>query len=151
MATFKGTNATKRLGVPSEKVAVDNQGGRLRCAHDTLVSSVTGALAASDIVKMGVIPKGAKVYDCRADITDAFTTGASVDVGWSASTDAAEAANATGFFSNIALTSTARNELAASAAGMLKEFASEVDVIVTADGTVSNDGILAVTVIYALD
>jgi hypothetical protein len=151
MATFKGTNATKRLSVPSEKVAVDNQGGRLRSAHDTLVSATTGALAATDIVKMGLIPKGAKVYDCRADITDAFTTGASVDVGWSASTDGSEAANPTGLFSNIALTATARNELSASAAGMYKEFAAEVDIIVTADGVVSNDGILAVTVIYALD
>jgi len=148
MAEFKGKNATKRLNSPSEKVAVKEQGGRMRVAHD--VWEGASALAANDTIVMGVIPKGAKVVDAWLDVYDAFTGAGTLDIGWSAGAEGLEAADADGFQAALALTA-GRTRIAAVSAGFLKEFAEEVSVQITATGVVNADGKIAVTVIYALD
>lgn len=150
MATFNGSNATKRYSAPSEKVAVKEQGGRMRAAYDKLDSSVTGALLANDVVRMGVIPKGAKVYDAYADVTNSFTTGVA-NIGWAAGAAGTEAADADGFFAAVDLTTAARLRMPFGAAGLYKEFAEEVDVQMTITTGASNDGVAHVTVVYALD
>lgn len=150
MATFNGTQATKRYAVPSEKVAVKMQGGRRRAAHDVFDSSVTGALAAADIVRMGVIPKNAKIYDVEADVSNAFSAG-TIDIGWAAGATGVEAGDSDGFYSGLALNAVSRNRMTASLPGFLKEFSEECDLILTAPGVVPADGVLAVTAIYALD
>lgn len=89
--------------------------------------TLAAELGATDIVKLCIIPPGARVINYHLNIPDLGTTGAGT-IGWAASVDGVEAADATGFAASTSFTTAADLKLASAATGFCKRFASAVDV-----------------------
>jgi hypothetical protein len=131
MAEFKGTNATRRLASPSEKVSVQDQGGRRRVIMDEYTVPVGGHIA-NDTVVLGQIPKGAKIINGRIVVKVANGAALTMDLGWKA--NGAEAASANGLINNADMNTVGFVSMAANGAGMEKTFSDAVDVVATFDG-----------------
>jgi len=81
MSTLFGLNATKRdVDVPANKIAVEDQHGRIRTAFDQI--TFTAELATNDILKMMKLPEGSVLRKAKLE-NEAVDM--SVDVGWAAS------------------------------------------------------------------
>ena len=64
MATVYGANATKRdVDVPSQKLDVTEQHGRLRRAYDSI--TLSAELTAGDLINFMKLPAGAKICYAR--------------------------------------------------------------------------------------
>ena len=154
MTDFYGVNNTlSQQNVPSEKIGPGEQSGRLRVAYDSYTFSA--ALTTSDALYMMKIPKGARVIDVIVDSDDLGTTG-DLNIGWEASADGVEAADADGFFAaldvNAAALVTSINKVGTSTAGYLKKFDAEVQVvIVPSENTTATSGSIALTVLYVVE
>lgn len=154
MATVFGVNATKVLSNnPSEKAGVGEQGGRLRVIYDSYAPA--GALALNDVIKMGgLIPAGARVLDAKLQFSDLGTTG-DVHLGWEASADAVEAADADGFLVdadvNAAAGSVSMLEDQSTVAGMGKKFAAPVQPIITVSEATTAAGTIRMILEYVID
>ena len=137
MATFYSTQYANLVAVPAAKVDAPDAAGSVKIMYfDYTITSTTPAT--SDIIKLGVLPKGARVLDVEISAPDLGTTGA-LNVGWAASGEltsagvAVEAANASGFFAALDVNTAAATQnmsdvAGASVAGYLKKFAASVDV-----------------------
>ncbi len=129
MTAYYGVNATLRdQTVPSGKVGVGEERGRVRVAYDEW--AVPGAvIAISSTVDLFEIPKGARVLNAFCAAPDQGTTGTG-KLGWLASDDAVEAADDDGliaaidFKANAACTQGA--VLGSLAAGLGKKFTAKV-------------------------
>lgn len=155
MATVKGENATKAQAVPKELVDVTEQGGRMRILYDKYTAP--GALSINDVIQMGgLLPSGAMVHEVVLASDDLGTTG-TLDVGWEASADGAEAADANGFLNavdvNAAQIVQPMTALAASnaAPGFGKKFSAPVQLAVTASAATTAGGDIRLWVYYTLD
>lgn len=152
MSILYGLNAQKRLvDEPSQKIEVNEQGGRMRVAYDEI--EVSANLAIDDELLLGKIPAGAKVYDVKVNIPTAFGTTGAADIGWKASAEGGEAEDRDGFIAAQALTSAgAASAQDGNPAGLYKKFSEAVDVM--AKLTAATDGAagkLQVVIMYALD
>jgi len=148
MAEKFGVNATKRdVTVPSVKIDVQDQHGRMRVAKDSYV--LAGELALNDTVVMMELPAGAKVYDVQFSSPDLGTTG-ELDIGWQASADGGEVADPNGFMDGVDVTSAVeRQQMLSTDAGYLKEFTEKVKVeIVATTATDVGDTLEIELVIY---
>ena len=153
MTVFYGVNATSRdVSVPSVKIPRGEVAGRIQVAYDEYTLG-SGSLTTSDSLRLMFIPKGARVHDIRIVAPDCGGSGA-INVGWLASADAAEAANATGFFSALTVSSAAtisNLDEVASAAGAMKQFSSAVQVvIVPSTNCTATSGTIKVAVYYVV-
>jgi hypothetical protein len=153
MADFFGDNATLRdSNVPSDKIKVQEQHGRMRIAHDTI--TFTAELTTSDSLKMMELPSGAKIYDAEVNSDDLGTTGV-LDIGWEASSEGGEAADPNGLYAalDVATAAVARQKMANSVAGYLKQFTEKVRIaIVPSTSTDAATGqTLNLTVWYTVD
>lgn len=154
MANLYGVNATNAyLDVPSEKVAVGEYAGRMRVAYDQY--TLTAAFTTSDVLFLQKIPKGARVYNVVISTPD-MGNSSTWNVGWGASVDGVESAVSNGFYATLAVGAGAATissiEEVASAAGLMKQFASEVQLqIVPAVSGTATSGTIQVAVFYVLD
>jgi hypothetical protein len=153
MADFFGDNATlAQSNVPSEKIRVSDQHGRMRIAHDKI--TFAAELTTSDVLKLMKLPAGAKIYDVEINTDDLGTTGI-FDVGWAASAEGGEAADPNGLYAalDVATAANARLKMVNSVAGYLKRFTEEVEIQVvpstSTDAATGND--LNLTVWYVVD
>ena len=128
MATpLYGVNATKRAAVPAQKVPTSDERGKMRILYDEFTSAVAVIANAEEILMMK-IPKDARLVEALIYADDHGTTG-TFTVGWKASTDALEAADANGIFDTVDCKTAAVSELMSADeahAGILKKFAAEV-------------------------
>lgn len=156
-ATKYGVNYDKQfVDVPPTKVSPNVQGGRVASCYDSY--TLTADLAAADVIKLCKLPAGARVLALTIGWDDLDASGGTVDVGWAASSDAVESANAEGFLKDIGVTLPGASSIGSiggvgggiNAAGLGKEFASPVDVQIAIDGdTDATSGSVQLNVIYA--
>lgn len=97
--------------------------------------------AIADVIKLCKIPKGARVIDYHLAIPSLGTTGIA-NIGWAASVDGVEVADADGF-AGTALDAGGQavdSRLSAAAAGFCKRFAAEVDMQLALTEATDNAG-----------
>jgi hypothetical protein len=149
--TEKGANATLRTAVPPTALGPQDQGGRVRVMFDTFTS--TGAVTISSVLRLGILPKGARVVGYWVKSTDHGTAG-DIDFGWAVSADGAEAADADGFLAAADVNAAAityDHASQANMAGLGKKFASEVEVQISFPEATTAIGTLQACVLYVID
>lgn len=128
MAELYGNNyKLAYVDVPAKQIGVGEQAGRKRILFDS--HTFAGAVnAIGDIIKIGKLPKGARVLEAVL-VSDSMGTTGIFDLGWAASADGLELADANGFISGADAGGQAVKALSAvSNPGLAKKFLSEVDV-----------------------
>lgn len=113
---------------PSERLAPGDYNGRVR--HIAFKFEPSAAFGTSDVVKLCKLPKGAKIIGAELSSDTGVTNGTDLDLGWAASSDGNEAADADGIFDGVDL-SVAAIETLNSYVGRpayLKDFDAEVDI-----------------------
>lgn len=155
LTTVNGVNATLRANVPSEKVAVQQQHGRVRVAYDSYTVDTADEFGTSGLINMMKIPKGARLVDAHVVCPATGATGI-FDIGWAASTDAAAtvAADADGIFAAIDPGAAAvDSRMAGTVAGWHKTFAEEVQVQCDCTEATADMGTLTIklAIFYVLD
>ena len=155
MTSFYGVNNTKAYqNVPAEKIPAGEQNGRLRVAYDKI--SLTEAVA-GNVLHMMKIPAGARVIDAIIKVADLDSnTDGTLDVGWAASSDAVEAADADGFFNELNVQSARSESISggnASVPGHMKKFSSEVEVQIVPGAGVADatSGDIELVILYVID
>lgn len=128
MATLYGTQYKQAyVDVPSSKIAPGDVGGEVKFMYFDY--TITAAPTNGDVLKLGKIPKGARIVDACLAFPDLGSAGA-VNLGWAASADGVEAADADGLLVNVDVNTAAAIVIAAeqsAPAGFLKHFDAEVD------------------------
>lgn len=124
-------------------------GGRVRVLYDE--KTLTEELEVNDIIKVGRLPKGARVLGATVKSPSLGTTGI-VDLGYAASADAVEAADADGFVLQADAGGQAVQAVGAGAA-IGKRFEAEVDVqlVVTEVSTAGSTKTIQSWVYYVID
>tara|TARA_R100000781_G_scaffold100226_1_gene63739 strand:- start:748 stop:1200 length:453 start_codon:yes stop_codon:yes gene_type:complete len=150
MAAYYSTNYTKQfVNIPSEKIPAGEQYGRVHVAYDDY--TFAGDVGNNDTISFMKIPKGARIIDIHM-VTTALD-GGTVDLGWTASDDAVEAADADGFLDAYNPSSAGSTSLGI-LDGRLKKFSAEVTVQMTikdnAVATTTADSIKLI-VLYVID
>lgn len=154
MATVYGVNADKILvDNPSNKASVGDQGGRMRVIYDTY--EATGALSLNDVIVMGgLIPEGARIHEVVLAHDDLGTTG-TLDVGWQASADGGEAADADGFIDGADVATAAdtvkMTDNLPFAAGLFKDFSEPVQPAITVSTATDAAGTISLAIYYSVD
>lgn len=74
MADVYGTQMAKANSIPMKMGDAHSMGGRMRILSDTYTVPASGALA-GDIIVLGDLPKGARVWDCHLGVSAAVGTG----------------------------------------------------------------------------
>lgn len=153
MATVYGTYSDYRLvDNPTTKLPANADMGRVRVSYDEY--TLTADLASGDIIKIGRLPKGARVVNYWMSFADLDGSGGTIDLGWSASSDAVESADPDGFLADVDVTSagTVGAIEQANMTGLGRAFSAEVDIIATTDGdTDATSGTIKVCVFYVID
>jgi hypothetical protein len=136
MATLYGSNATFRdNSAPPSKIPTGEVSGRLRLAYDSY--SLSAALGASDLIKLQMIPAGARVVEVVVATDDLGTTGTG-KLGWAASSDAADVFTMSATQANVP--------------GQFKQFSSPVQVqLQMTAATTATTGSIKVAVWYVVD
>jgi len=153
MATLNATNyQASRVDEPASKISVKEQHGRLRRMYDSI--TLSGELALNDVIKAGVLPKGAKVLDARI-IFPADGTGGQLDFGWAS--NGSDAADSDGFFAGASEgdfgAGAVDAKMLGTAAGYNFEFAeeTELELLCLEASTASTGNLLQWEVIYIVD
>jgi hypothetical protein len=152
MADYYGINHTLAYrNEPSEKIDPGEQFGRVRVAFDSIDLSSQAAITTSDTVSLMKIPAGARVLEVVLASADVGTTG-DANLGWAASADAVEAADADGFLVAVDINAAAdvhKMTDQANVPGQFKKFASEVTETMTpSENFTATSGLLEVAVYY---
>lgn len=154
MATKYGSNATKRQNqsIPDLELQGESRGTML-IAYDEY--ALTADLAAADLIRLMKLPQGSRVHNVYVYSDDLDVSGGTIDIGWEASADAVEAADADGFMAAVDVTSAICQDMAGDQGtrpGLFKKFSSEVQVGVTINGdTDATSGTIKVAIHYAID
>ena len=75
MADVYGTQQTKVNTVPMKMGDAHSMGGRMRILSDTYTVPATGS-AVGDIIVIGDLPKGARIWDAHLGVSAAIGAGA---------------------------------------------------------------------------
>lgn len=120
------------VDVPSNKVKGKDLGGEVKKMYFDF--TITAAPTAGDVIKLGKLPKGARVHNACLQFPDLGTAGI-LNLGWGAGAEGLEAADADGLLVNVDVNAAAdavsmqiQMEAGGANAGYLKEFAEEVTV-----------------------
>ncbi len=153
MTDFYGANNTLTRNVPREMIGVGDYAGRVRSSYDSY--TFAAVLTTSDSLKMMLIPQGARVVDLHVRSDDLGTTGL-LNIGWDASADGGEAADADGFFAALDVKAAAIHtsilHAATSPAGLFKKFTEPVRVaIVPTENTTATSGDIELLLMYVLE
>lgn len=151
MATFYGVEATKATNSIPQLQGQGTAGGGVKIAYDKYAPA--GALSLGDKIKMGKLPKGARVIAYWLKSSDLGTVG-TLDLGWSASADAVEAGSANGMFSAVDVHTaaiTVDHGDQENMAGLGKKFDAGVDIEVKASAATDAAGTIECCVFYVVD
>lgn len=151
MANLYGANYKKAfVDAPSTKMGVGEQGGRVRVAYDQYDLATDGvALANGDILYLMKLPKGARVVDALVDCPDVGGTSL-IELGWQ--TNGTDAADQDGLVTSLDISGAAAYSRANNAAGLLKQFAAETQVVATiTNAGAAVTGVLQFAVFYVVD
>lgn len=128
MAELYGNNyKLAYVDVPAKQIGVGEQAGRKRILFDshTFAAAVN---AIGDVIKIGKLPKGARVLEAVV-FSDSLGTTGILDFGWAASADGLEIADPNGFISGADAGGQAVKALSSNASvGLAKKFAAEVEI-----------------------
>lgn len=152
MATKYGTQYNGAyVTEPKSQIQPGDFNGRVRLMHFDYTLDGT-VLALADILKLGKIPKGARVIDAALYVQDMDGTG-QVNLGWAAGASGAEVADADGFFAALdAGDANAFARIGVTSAGFCKEFSEEVDLQISmAEASTSTNTTLRGFVLYVID
>lgn len=128
LTTVSGANYAHTQASPPEMIPAKEQYGRVRHLYDSYTLATGDNFGTSGLINMMKIPKGARVIGGQFVSPDLGTTGI-VDIGWAASDDAVEAADADGLFVAVDIGGVAGNSyMNGAVAGWQKTFAAEVQV-----------------------
>lgn len=133
MSTLYGNQYQAALvDVPSSKIKGKDLGGDVKRMYFDF--DVSAAPIAGDVIKLGKLPKGARVHNACLQFPDLGTAGI-LNLGWAAGAEGLEAADADGLLVNVDVNSAAdavsmqiQMEAGGANAGYLKEFAEEVEI-----------------------
>jgi hypothetical protein len=136
------------VDVPSDKI----RGGDLNGTPEFLYFSYTasGAIALNDVIKLGKIPKGARVIEAVLSTTDLGTVG-TLDLGWAADSGAVETADQDGFIAAMNVNSAANTVSMVeqvNVPGLLKKFSAECDLQITASAATDAAGTIKGYLMY---
>jgi len=154
MTDFYGANATlSTQDVPAQMIPPGEQFGDIHVAFDSY--AFAAVIDTTDSLKMFKLPKGARILDAVLKCDDLGTTGL-LNVGWEASDDAVEAADADGFFTAIDVKAAAKTYIMSQEednnAGMHKKFTAEVQVsIVPTEITTATSGDISLAIYYVIN
>jgi hypothetical protein len=151
MATLKGIERTKQDTVPADLRDQGSKGGVMRVLYDKYAPA--GALSLNDVIQIGQLPAGARVVGFWLKSSDLGTTG-TLDLGWAASSDGVEAANATGFLAAVDVNAAAISISTSdqeNQAGLGKKFSSAVEVQIKASAATTAAGTIEACVQYVVD
>ena len=89
MTEFNSDQFAKWEATPAEMVEPNELNGELRVARFSFDNTASGATSASanDTIKMTKLPEGSRVLFGELEVTDAFATGATLDIGTSGAQD----------------------------------------------------------------
>lgn len=156
MATYYGVNADYLLvDNPSARPNPGEQGGVKRVIFDTFELSADLVGGTDQIYMGGLIPKGARILDVKLFFDDLDASGGTLNVGWLASDDAAESADADGFLAAVDVTSAGTVSMfedQSTVAGMHKKFTAPVQCVIAPVGdTDATSGTISIEIDYILD
>jgi hypothetical protein len=103
MATLTSVDSVEKTltdASPTVKLDVTLQKGVIRRLYGSYLIDAADEFGTSGLISMFTIPAGARIIHGKTTMPVSASTGI-YDVGWAASADAAEAADATGFFSQV--------------------------------------------------
>lgn len=151
MATLYGQYAANRLvDVPSTKIPATAQHGRIRTSYDKY--TLTGDMSASDVIDMGVLPKGARVVG--GWLKNSALSAGTLHVGYAADSAGVETADDDAFLASVAVTSAATTSFTGqnNMPGLGKAFSAEVQLQVkVATDTSATSGTIELCVHYVVD
>lgn len=130
MATIYGTQyEAAYVDVPASKIQQGDLGGHRRCLY--FDHTITAAPTAADVLKLGKLPKGARIIEACLAFPDLGTTGV-LNLGWAASEDGLEAADADALLAAVDVNAAAAIKkmsgiAGAASAGFLKKLLGDVD------------------------
>ena len=151
MSALLGIEATKVAAAPPSLVEQGKFGGAVRVMYDKYVF-LAADFTAGDTLKMGApLPAGATILKAVLVTTALGGSTSDLDVGWNASDDGVEAADTNGIFAAVvcdsAVSAYAPSDTVAGGGATVgtlsaffhKKFESSVQIVITANGTCSND------------
>jgi len=80
MANVYGTQQTKANSVPMKMCDAHSMGGRMRVLSDSYVIPAAGSVAVGDVLTIGELPKGARVWEAHLGVS-ASTGTAKLELG----------------------------------------------------------------------
>lgn len=145
MATLYGTEYSNAyVAKPSLKTSPGDFNGAVKTIY--FEYPITAAPTAADVIKVGKIPKGARVMGAGLKFGDLGTAGV-LELGFAADVDAVETADPDAFLASVDVNAAAdfvtmdqQQEAGGALAGHLKRFSAECDVqiLVTTAWTVTS-------------
>lgn len=99
LTTVKSDQLTDIESVPSEKVDVTQNYGRLRVLYGSYTVDTADEFGTDGLIRMFTIPKGARVIGGEISCPATGATGI-FEVGWAADADAVETADPNGFWTS---------------------------------------------------
>ncbi len=153
LTTVYGANNTIRdQTTPAPKLAANNNYGKLRVLYDEYTLATGDNFGTSGLIKMMKIPAGSKLIQAYFHSPDLGTTGI-VDIGYAASADGVETADADGLFAAVDCGGVAADAWMTSGAALGKEFASEVEVQIDFTEASAGSGVrvIKLSVLIAVD
>lgn len=126
LTSVNGAQRTNEIASPPVKLDVTLNKGKIRRLYDSYSIDAADELGTSGLISMMTIPAGARVVDARFVAPASGATGL-VDIGWAASADGVEAADANGFFNQADPGAAAVDaKMGATLPGWNKKFSSPV-------------------------
>lgn len=165
MANTRYATQYKKTYVDKPAVPADSGvlGGAVKClSFEYNLATLGVVLADDDVIKCGVLPKGARPLEAYVESADLGTTGVA-NLGWAASAELSagvtvEAAVEAGFISGIDCKDASADNrkkfmsAAGGAPGMLKKFSGAVDVqLQMSEATSGTTGIIKGYVAYVVE
>ena len=154
LTTVKSDQVALSEAEPSVKLDVTVNYAKLRVLYGSYTVDAADEFGTDGLVRLFKIPAGGRLIDCEVSMAASGATGI-FNLGWAASADAVEAADADGI---IALADPGgaalnRQKMVSTVPGYLKKFASEVEVQVdwTEASADSGGDTLEVVAIIAVD
>jgi hypothetical protein len=135
LTTVSAVNRTLVESVPSNKLDITSNYGRIRVLYDSYTVATADEFGTSGLIRLFTIPKGARVLDFEVSAEASGATGI-YDLGWAASEEldsngvAVEAADPDGFIQQVDPGAAAINRqvMPSTRPGYMKKFAAAVEV-----------------------
>lgn len=157
MAALYGANATKRdVNVPSEKIEVSEQHGRVRRAYDSYTVTAS-EITSGDTIDMMKLPAGAKIVNARiiAPVDGGGTPAGILNIGWT--DNGVDGADADGLFVGASQVDFGAgaidNKLLGTSPAYNKKFSAEtlIQMVSTETSAGSSGNVIELEVFYVVD